>query len=337
MSYFSSKVEDMQEPETWRELLRGIISDGHEKQRIADELGISPITLTRWANRESDPRQQNLRLLLKALPQQREMLLELIPKEFDDFTAAAIDDSTKEIPSAFYARVFIARGSTAEALRFWSICNLILQQALGQLDPDRLGMAVNVVRCMPPKDGKIRSLRESVGLGTPPWIGDLEQKAMFLGAESLAGYVVTSCRPNTIQNVEEEQSLIPAQRVEYEKSAAAYPILYSGRIAGCFLVSSTQPNYFLSQSRLSLIQSYADLIALAFAPEEFYDPQCIELRVIPLHDVQRKQFANFRQRVAQAMIKAAQKGQPINNIQAEQLIWQQLEEELLELSASTVE
>ncbi|MBA2287436.1 MAG: helix-turn-helix transcriptional regulator, partial [Ktedonobacteraceae bacterium] len=146
----------MQEPETWRELLRGIISDGHEKQRIADELGISPITLTRWANRESDPRQQNLRLLLKALPQHREMLLELIPKEFDDFTAAAIDDSTKEIPSAFYARVFIARGSTAEALRFWSICNLILQQALGQLDPDRLGMAVNVVRCMPPKNGKVR-------------------------------------------------------------------------------------------------------------------------------------------------------------------------------------
>ena len=41
MSYFSSKVEDMQEPETWRELLRGIISDGHEKQRIADELEVA--------------------------------------------------------------------------------------------------------------------------------------------------------------------------------------------------------------------------------------------------------------------------------------------------------
>lgn len=43
-------------------------------------------------------------------------------------------------------------------------------------------------------EGKVRSLRESMGVGTPPWPGDLEHQAMFLGAESLAGYVVTNCR-----------------------------------------------------------------------------------------------------------------------------------------------
>src|SRR5205085_8873280 len=112
------------------------------------------------------------------------------------FTAAAIDDSSKDIPSEFYGRVFSARSATNETLHFWSISNLILQQALGQLDPDRLGMAITVVRCMPPSNGnKVRSLRESVGQGTPPWNGDLEQQAMFLGAESLAGYAVTTCRP----------------------------------------------------------------------------------------------------------------------------------------------
>ena len=41
-------------------------------------------------------------------------------------------------------------------------------------------------------DAKIRSLRESLGQGTPPWQADLEQQATFLGAESLAGYVVPS-------------------------------------------------------------------------------------------------------------------------------------------------
>ncbi|MDQ6643838.1 MAG: helix-turn-helix domain-containing protein [Chloroflexota bacterium] len=177
--------------ETWRSLLKTIISDPHERQRLAEELGIKSITLSRWANNESDPRPQNLRHLLTALPQQREQMLELIREEtgFEEFTNASFDDSSIDIPSAFYNRVFSARSSTVESMRFWSISNLILQQAISQLDPDRLGIALNVVRCMIPSlsDQKVHSLRESVGFGTHPWSGDLEQKAMFLGAESLCG------------------------------------------------------------------------------------------------------------------------------------------------------
>jgi transcriptional regulator with XRE-family HTH domain len=322
----------MQEPRTWRELLGTIITDSNVRQRLAEELGITPITLTRWANGDSDPRPQNLRLLLKALPQYREQLLELIQSEFQEFTAAPADDSSREIPAAFYARVFRARATTTEAMRDWSISNLILQQALGQLDPDHQGLAVRVVRCMPPKNGKIRSLREWIGLGSPPWTGELEQKAMFLSAESLSGYVVTSCRPNAVQNVEEEHSLLPAHWDPHEKSAAAHPILYAGRIAGCFLVSSTQPYYFLSQARLNLIQQYADLLALVFDPQEFYDPKDIELRVMPDQSVQKRYFAQFRGRVAEIMLQATRGGRSLNNLQAEQLVWQELEDQLLEVS-----
>src|SRR5207302_1764603 len=86
----------------------------------------------------------------------------------------------------FYARLLQARASTSENLRFWSTCHLILQQALEQLDPERLGMSIWVVRCMPPSGpyNKVRSLRESVGLGTPPWPGNMEQTAMFLGTRA---------------------------------------------------------------------------------------------------------------------------------------------------------
>jgi transcriptional regulator with XRE-family HTH domain len=320
--------------ETWRSLLKSIISDPHEKQRLAEELGIKPITLSRWTNDESDPRPQNLRHLLTALPQQREQMLELIREErgFEEFTNAGFDDSEIEIPSSFYNRVFATRASIVESLRFWSICNLILQQAIGQLDPDRLGMAINVVRCMTPspQDNKVHSLRESVGFGTHPWSGDLEQKAMFLGAESLCGYVATSCRPATNQNIDERQSLIPAHKTEHEKSASVHPILFAGRLAGCLLVSSTQYDYFLPQSRLALIENYANLLALAFEPEEFYEPQDIELFVMPNQEEQKKYFSNFRQRVAKTMVDGARKKQPVNNIQAEQIVWQKLEEELLQ-------
>lgn len=320
----------MQEPQTWRELLGQIIEDPQKKQSIAEELGVRTITLTRWVNHESNPRPQNLRQLLAALPKYRDILLELISEEFDGFGDTIEEDSSREIPAAFYSRVFDARATTSDTLRFWSITNLILQQALGQLDPGRLGMSIIVVRCMyPGQDKKIRSLRESVGMGTPPWNGNLEQSAMFLGAESLAGFVVSSCRSAAIQNLEEDQSLLPSQKVGDERSAAVYPIMYAGRIAGCLLVSSTSVNYFLSQSRLSLIKTYADLVALAFEPEEFYELEDIELRVMPSHAEQKPYFANFRQRVAREMTRASSINRPINTIQAEKLVWMQLEQELL--------
>src|SRR2546421_11447789 len=322
----------MHQPETWRDLLKIIISDPHEKQRLAEQLGVRSITLTRWISKESDPRPQNLRNLLNALPAQRDQLLDLIREEpgFEEFSNAGVDDSTIEIPAMFYTRAFSSRATTVENMRFWSISNLILQQAIGQLDPDRLGMGINVVHCMPPSqaENKVHSLRESIGIGTPPWTGDLEQKAMFLGAESLCGYVVTLCRPAANQNVDDEQNLIPAHKVPYEKSAAVHPILFAGRIAGCLLVSSTQYNYFQPQPRLTLIEHYANLLALAFEPDDFYEPGQIELRMMPDQQIQKKYFADFRVRVANTMIEAAKNKRPVNNIQAEEMVWQQLEEEL---------
>ncbi|GAC1354856.1 MAG: hypothetical protein NVS4B11_25180 [Ktedonobacteraceae bacterium] len=328
----------MQEAQTWRKFLGTIISNAREKQRIANELGVKPITLTRWVSGESDPRSQNLRLLLSVLPGQREQLLDLIRAEegLEEFSNITKDDTFKDIPSDFYSSIFTTRASITENLHYWSICQAILRQALGQLDPDRLGMAVWVVRCMPPSGShnKVRSLRENVGTGTPPWGGNLEQKAMFLGAESLAGNVATLCRPSIIENLDEEHNLLPAMRVEHEKSCAIYPILYAGRIAGVFLVSSTQHNYFLSQARATLVQSYADMLALAFEPEDFYEPEEIALCVMPYHNEQKEYFAPFRVLVSNTIREAAQNAKPISNIEAEMRVWQQLEEKLIQLCAN---
>jgi hypothetical protein len=68
------------------------------------------------------------------------------------------------------------------------------------------------------------------------------------------------------------------------------------------------------------------LLALAIEPEEFYDPLDIELMIMPPHALQKEYFANFRQRVTQALKKNI-----MNNLQAEQYAWQQLEEELLQV------
>src|SRR5206468_2142891 len=124
-----------------------------------------------------------------ALPEYRSTLLELLLEEFPSLSTTAEEeqkDFSQEIPSEFYTRVLNALATDPKIQRFWSISNLILQQALGQLDPNHLGLAITVVQCMPPSaDGKIHSLRERAGHGTPPWHMNLEQHAIFLGQESL--------------------------------------------------------------------------------------------------------------------------------------------------------
>jgi hypothetical protein len=205
---------------------------------------------------------------------------------------------------------------------------------MGQLDPDCLGLAIWIVSCMPPSGpfNKVRSLRESVGIGTAPWPSNLEQNALFLGAESLAGDAVTYCRSGIINNLAEAHNLKAASHIEHEKSVAIYPILCAGHIAGVLLVLSTQIDYFLSPGRPELIQAYANLTALAFKPEDFYPTEKIALGIMPLQKEQESHFAHFRQMVEQILIIAANNNRPISNQQANMLVWTQLEEKLLNSS-----
>jgi FKBP-type peptidyl-prolyl cis-trans isomerase 2 len=50
--------------------------------------------------------------------------------------------------------------------------------------------------------------------------------------------------------------------------------------------------------------------------------------MMPNQQIQKKYFADFRVRVANTMIEASKNKRPVNNIQAEEMVWQQLEEEL---------
>lgn len=330
----------MPNAQSWRELLGKIVSDPKEKQRLIEELNVSAITLNRWVSGESDPRAQNLSQLIKVIPQSQEEFLELLREErgITKMTDPSIDHSPKEIPPAFYQEIFAARASMVENLRFWSLCKRILQQAIGQLDPEHHGMKLWIARCMPPSGPfhKVRSLREAVGLGTPPaWSDSLEKNALFLGAESLAGSAINSCKPLILQDLDHESAYLPVTRDTDEKSIAIHPILYAGRIAGVFSVASTHYNHFNSQQRTTLIQHYAELLALAFAPEDFYDPQDIILGIMPPNEVQREHFVNYRKLFIKHM-GMIYNGQHPTSVQADQRTWQDLEDQLLTLPSETL-
>lgn len=160
----------------------------------------------------------------------------------------------------------------------------------------------------------------------------MEHETMLLGAESLAGYAVSSSHLVAIADLLAPTNRFPASLGNWERSAAAAPITFEGRIAGSLVVSSTQVGYFSSLLQ-QLVSSYADLIALALDQEQFYDPAHIKLCLFPPQSKQQTYIALFRQHILETVRVAAQHHQHISISQAEQMVWQQIEEKLLQIIA----
>ncbi len=332
-----SKQDSMQEKKaasTWREWLEHLIENPSERRRIAHVVGVQPVTLTRWTKQITRPREENIRALLDSLSRDDyQVFLRLCILEYPALISEykATTTIAPEPPSEFYMRVLNAHSHTPPALHPHALYDLILQQIIAHLDPERRGMAARIVRCVPPRPGnKVRSLLFIEGIGTPPWQRNLEQQMVFLGAESLAGAVVTHCRLMAVHS-RTEPTLVPVHWHEHEQSVAAAPILWKTKIAGCLVISCAQP-HILTETHLSLIERYASLMALAFERESFFDLQQIKLHLMPEYIVQDTYIRHFSRRVHQKMTESVRESQPLTFLAAQEQVWQEMEDELLSCS-----
>jgi GAF domain-containing protein len=324
-----------QEPQTWRQLLGSL--NGEEKRKIIAELGIQGKTLERWIRGYTEfPRPRHLRRLLALLPPQKRVRFLVLAQQDPHFGKYAEDillpGVKKGILSGFYAYVLEAKVLTPSALHFPTICQLVLIQAVRQLDPNRVGLSLSILKCTPPSPGgKVRTLSHQFSLGNPPWNHATEQKSFFLGAESIPGQAVMAGSPFVLENIHnrDEPGIQSIHLDEYMMSAAALPLQRDGHVAGCLLVMSTQPNFFVP-SRFALIEQYGHLLVLAFQDEEFYEPQHIDLQFVPSLGEQRAYLAHLGERISTLMKQAGLAGQSKTWLQAEQEVRQQLESELLE-------
>lgn len=314
----------------FRRLLKELLRDPTLKQRVEQRADIAPRTLTRWVSGETEaPDRKRLLSLLAALPQHREVLQAAIVRAIPDFEPPLVEQRknlVEEFPVDFWLRVLETNSNTPKNLRFSAVVDLVFLQLQSAIDPMRIGVRLVIAQCSPPASSgqPSRSLREIVKTRTHQWLSKAADAKIFLGAESLAGYCVSHCQAHVIQNIEEEQRL-PVRRAPDELSAAAYPIQRGGSVAGCFLVSSPQPHFFSPRLEY-LLQVYTYLLSIAFESQQFYPPEQICLRPMPIEDVQYSYLAAFHQRVMHLLQQDSLLSQP----QAEVHIWQQLEEELLQ-------
>jgi hypothetical protein len=323
---------------SWSNVLQGIIKSPTERLRLSTALGVTTMTLSRWASGESKPQRPHLIHLVQVVhPNQRLELIDALEETYPEIQVWLNEDASDHIPPEFFAQVLSIRTTTTDSLRFWRISEVVLKQALVQLDPNRLGMSVKLLQCMPPvePDNKVHSLRERTGKGTPPWTADLEHDVLFLGIESLSGTAVETRHVINNDNLRTNKN-IPAVQDAFEVSAAAHPIRLEGRIAGCLLASSTQEGYF-SQQRLGLLATFSDLLALAFDKHEFYSIEKIGLRVMPKPEIQRPILAYFRELATIKFQEAAHRHEQKSTAASELLAWQELENKLLEEQERLIE
>jgi len=316
------------EAPTWREQLGTHIRTIEERKRIANQLGVNPLTLTRWVSNESSPHKSSLQKLLSILPSYQAELTELLSDEAHSGSMSKIQSN---ISLSLYASVLNAYATTHPTLLFWSVSQLILRQALVQLVSEQGAIEIIVAQCMSPThEGKIHSLREIIRGNSRTRSSNSQRRSSFFGVESLVGAATSTFHKKVVYNFAEERSIYPRiLEIGEECSGVAYPILHTNHIAGCLLVSSTEPHYF-SPRQQQLIEQYAELFALAFSTEQFYSFEAIELRSMPAEQEQQISIATFRQRVRQAMYNRGTE-QPLTLLQAEQQAWQQIEEELREM------
>ena len=258
---------------TWRELLKSLTSDPQEQQRITETLGINIMTLRRWINNETNPRPQNLRLLLNALPHHRRQLVALLALEFPTFKRETDELNESEadlIPAEFYAQLMSLYASVAQHVRASTISNLILRQMIKQFDPDLEGLLIMIAQCIAPLPGqKVRSLRLCAGRGTHLWNTYIDRNPQLFGAESLVGYAVSSRHLTMLASREEYLRAFPSDQIEGVESAVAAPIVLADQTMGGIYVASMQTNYF-SPLYISLLQKYVELFCLTFEKDEFF-------------------------------------------------------------------
>ena len=344
----------LQDSFAWRILLREIISDPQERQRLAQEMGINPVTLTRWASTGMRPRVdatdgearprpklQTLRKFVAVLPAaSRNKVVASLCEEFpdlttEDFHLRILKDTPAEpltIRATCYEEVLEASALLSGPLRVLTIFDHLLEYALQQLDPERLGLAAILLQCTRPlvSGQKVRSLREHFRIGTAPWSRSREERNNYLGAESLAGQAVTTGRPYEVGDIRTYSGWLPLHKTKDEVSVAVCPILRLGRVAGCLLFSSTQPGFF-TKEKAGLIKKYCYLAQAGFVEADYYAPSDIELRLMPGAEAQEPFLRLFNKHVEEMLMR----GEVSSRVQAEALVMHQIEDDLIYLTSST--
>jgi hypothetical protein len=327
----------MEQVQNWRQWLAQRVKNPEDGRKIAQELEVSPITLTRWIAGTSTPRLQVVYKLLIVFADEQEKLRDLLMREFPQLqttSSSPQEDGPSEIPSYFYAQVLHTMVTVPPILRFWSLGATILQEMISHLDPRKQGLMIILALCQPSTDYTIRSLRVLLARGTGVW-SQVEGYTQLLGIESQMGYAIEIGHRIYSENLYHRSNWLSAHQASNGcNSLMVVPLRQANSIAGSLGVFSTQKLDF-PPVRQNLIEHYANLLASTIPEQDYYPLNQIQLGLMPVFALQIPYLSSLQRRIQQHLLQAQETGVYVSYQQAEQHVWQELETEFLDLSRET--
>ena len=315
------------EREGWHQILETLTRTPKALERLAQQLGVAPVTIQRWVKGQSSPRPQQIHRLVNALPEHASVLRNLLNQEFPPF--AVTEDRSGQMSDQL-TEALTTLATTPRHLHFWYVGPMMLQAILAQFDPFQQGMLVRLIQGVRPAPGKrVRSVRLTLMAANAPLRqGIIPTQLYFAGAESLVGQVISSGHALLLEDVSGGNWRLPHPMTAWAQSTVVVPLLFGGQIAGCLKVCSPTPRIF-DLSHLERLEHFATLMALVLQPEEFYAPECISLALMPTPDMQQPFVSRFHTLVRDSLREADCLQRSITLVEAEQLAWQQIEEDLM--------
>lgn len=336
---------------TWFEYFNGLYEhfSPEVRKRLFQE--ISRPTISRWVKGTYLPKSTKMiHKLLDVIPdvEQRKTLLTLMHSDptLHAMLINASDDSgdVQEhedaddqyvIPSSLYASVLHTWRTTSDSRTVRS--STILLYAL-----DHLAMFVDastnleiiVTRCMPPRNGRVRSLYCAAYVKKRTFKTDSIER--LFGFESLPGRVVMTGRPDTEMGKSGGTASVPFLEADELSggNASAFPLMREGGIAGAMIVSGSGDMVF-TREMIALLELYADLLSTVFGDSDFVTSESIELSVMPAWKRQRDVWATFSRRVASDHRSQLEREVASYSLkESEMRVRQAIEEEFLLMNAS---
>ncbi len=109
-------------PASWQSILQQMIRTPGEHERLAEAIGLSQMTITRWAKGSSNPQRPHLTRLVQVVqPQYREDLIEALEVTYPEIQSWLKDEVSEQISADFFAQILSIRTTTTDTLRFWRI------------------------------------------------------------------------------------------------------------------------------------------------------------------------------------------------------------------------
>jgi hypothetical protein len=269
----------MEEKAEWRELLRLWMDRASQDmlEKMLEDVDTTKRNVYRWIKGPTGPdSRRKVMMLERHIPEMGPALKKAFPRYYE-----VAQDATLRAVAPVFAQVLRAQQTTERSMILQTITSIVLYALVNHLDIEKVGLMAFL--------GQLRSSRNDgqadqvlihawSGHGTNQWFELQAHKSYVASSTSLCAQAVTSGFP-VFSSRDRDRVACSAetQYVDQIKSAASYPVLRFGRIAGVIYLASAQEDFFDSTKKETL-EHYARMISEAFFDEDFYAKEHITIQ-----------------------------------------------------------